>query len=333
MRFVDGEHGWVAGAGGIWTTVDGGAAWHQQFATNQPVGDLTALDRTRAWAGEGQGLLLTRDGGAHWRLAPSGAGPLTSLNFVTAQQGWAIAPASGEERAGGWGNLLATSDGGENWSEITTPGPVRAACRDTPTRGWIHAGNTIWRTEDDGKTWDSVLVSPAARDGGGSTAGTAGTLGCAGDGVVWVLFQIAGGMMQSGWALYRSPDAGVTWSPIAASGQFFPDIPAPHRQGGWISVGLSVVDGATAYLIGVCAPCSLTGSQEQGTVVVGAVRDAGATWQVGPPLPDLTGSALLRATPHASFATAERGWLVAPGAGRRVWATSDGGQSWRAQRP
>jgi photosystem II stability/assembly factor-like uncharacterized protein len=138
-------------------------------------------------------------------------------------------------------------------------------------------------------------------------------------------------MMQTGWALYRTADGGANWTPVAQSGQFFPHTGAPAGRGGWNRVWLAAVDASTAYLAGICVPCSPPGSQEQGTVSLGATRDGGQTWQDLPPIPGLSGQALVAAPLSLSFPTPDHGWLVTPAAGLTVFRTADGGLTWQPQ--
>jgi hypothetical protein len=124
----------------------------------------------------------------------------------------------------------------------------------------------------------------------------------------------------------------VLISPVAQSGQFFPATGAPSGPG-WNGVRLAAVDAQTAYVVGTCGPCSLPGSNEQGTVSLGFATDGGRSWQDRPQIAGLTGAAVLAAAPVAAFPTAGRGWLVAPGAGQVIYATVDGGQTWSQQSP
>lgn len=331
VQFVDAQHGWLAGAGGVWATADGGASWHQQAAADEAYYQVAALDAQHVWVGGEHGLLHTADGGAHWERTLADQGATLRLSIVAPGQGYVVVADSAGARAG---RLLTTEDAGATWHARPTPTPVQALCFESRARGWISEGTAVWRTDDGGASWTTVFTMPtAAAAGGGPAPGFRAELACGGDGVVWALFETPGGMSQVGWALYRTPDAGATWTPLAASAQFFPATGVPRTHGGWSRVGLAAVDQATAYVLGVCAACSLPGTQELGTVSLAVSRDAGADWEVLPPVPDLSGPAALQTLPQASFIGLDNGWLVAASADRRLWTTRDGGRSWQVQTP
>jgi photosystem II stability/assembly factor-like uncharacterized protein len=331
VQLVDSQHGWVAGAGGIWATADGGARWHQQVVAPAQHYQLAALDAQHVWATADGDLLRTRDGGHHWERAAVAQGTVRQLSAVAPETVYALVAAS---PTGLGDHLLATTDGGAHWRAGALPRPAQALCFESAARGWLSDGAAVWRTDDGGASWTVVWASPAAEAAAGPPGpGFTAALACTDNGVVWALFEVPGGMSQVGWALYRTADAGATWSPLAAAAQFFPQTGAPHTQGGWSRVGLAAVDQTTAYLIGVCSACCLPGERELGTVVLARSDATGADWEVLPPLPDLSGPAALATLPRASFAGSDHGWLVAAGAGSRLWATRDGGHTWEVRAP
>ncbi|HZU06517.1 MAG TPA: hypothetical protein VFB73_11100 [Chloroflexota bacterium] len=333
LRFADARHGWLSDSNGILATTDGGQTWRRQY-TSEPIHAFAALDPQLAWAVGARSVLGTADGGQHWEVLATPSVPLSRVDFATARRGWGIAAASsqGPYAPIPAGAVVATDDGGRTWTPRPAPGPAQTLCFRHPERGWAAGHTTVWRTLDAGRTWQAVLTSPAA-EGLPATADAltpfAADVQCAADAVAWVLFTGPGAMHQAGWALYRTEDGGASWTPLVTSGQFFPPVGAPASQGGWSAVRLAAVDARTAYLAGVCAPCSLPGTQEQGTVSIGAARADRQSWQVYASIPGLSGPGLSAFPPVLTFVTPERGWLAAASAGRALFTTDNGGAAWQ----
>jgi len=338
VRFVDTQRGWAGGPGTIVGTTDGGQTWRQQWSGADTIQSFALLSGDVAWAVGTRSLLGTSHGGQTWSLVAEPPQPLSRVTFVTRDLGWGVAAAASRGPRAGIpaGALVMTRDGGRTWTEVNIPGAVQTVCFVDATRG-LAAGNAIiWRTADGGQSWAPAFTSPAANAEGGSNpralAGFTAAVQCADGAVAWTLFTNPGAMMQIGYALYRSDDGGTSWTPAVQSGQFFPRTGAPSGPG-WDQVRLAAVDASTAYLVGTCGPCSLPGSNEQGTVSVSSVGDGGSSLDNRPPVAGLTGSAVLSAAPIASFPTQERGWLVVPGDGPAIYATTDGGETWTRQQP
>jgi photosystem II stability/assembly factor-like uncharacterized protein len=102
--------------------------------------------------------LVTRDGGASWSWSPANLSPpivpgLSSITFVSAQEGW----------AGGYGVLLHTGDGGRSWqTQLTVPALsfILVTFADA-TSGWAVAGGDyprVYATRDGGRIWTEVTV-------------------------------------------------------------------------------------------------------------------------------------------------------------------------------
>jgi len=338
VRFVDAQRGWLGGPGVILGTTDGGQTWRQQWSGADAIQSFAFLSGDVGWAVGQRSLLGTTDGGQTWNLVAEPPQPLSRVTFVTRDLGWGVAAAATRGPRAGIpaGALVMTRDGGRTWTEVHIPGAVQSVCFVDASRG-LAAGNAIiWRTADGGQSWAPAFTSPAATGEGGDNpralAGFAAVVQCADGAVAWTLFTNPGAMMQIGYALYRSDDGGATWTPSVQSGQFFPHTGAPSGPG-WDQVRLAAVDASTAYLVGTCGPCSLPGSNDQGTVSVAVAADGGSSIDQRPPVAGLTGAAVLSAAPLASFPTVDRGWLVVPGDGRAIYATADAGQTWTAQQP
>ncbi|HLH26074.1 MAG TPA: hypothetical protein VK066_26455 [Chloroflexota bacterium] len=336
VHFVDARHGWVAGLGWILATADGGQTWAPQISTTDPIASFAFVDPSTGWAVGRHSFVGTTDGGQTWQRRDETTPDLAAVSFATRAVGWGLAgmaPPRGQPAAAPQpapGAIAATSDGGETWAPTAAqPAPMQSVCLADSDQGWAASHAGVWRTGDGGVTWTSVLVAPAESSGDAQPLreGFTADVQCVDGDTAWVLFTAPGAMMQTGWALYRSGDAGATWTPVAQSGQFFPATDAARGTGGWNRVRLAAVDAGTAYVVGTCVPCSPPGAAGSGTVSLGVSRDAGQSWQDLPPLPDTFGAAIVSAPFAASFPTAEHGWLVAPGS-TNLYATADGGTTW-----
>lgn len=194
MQFVNSSHGWLlvstgsaAGSEGVvlWSTVDGGASWQM-----------------RAQAGQA---------GATGSI-PFGC-QKTGFTFVTSNDGWLVG-----ECYGGPAFLYATHDSGSSWTQQSLPDPsskpgailtgdVQVAQPDFfgastgvmivgPVSGPGAAMSMVfYRTSDGGRSWDVGGLAP-----NGSTLAAVATPSD------WVAV--------SQGAVYKTQDAGVTWSAI-----------------------------------------------------------------------------------------------------------------------
>jgi hypothetical protein len=147
-------------------------------------------------------ILATADGGAHWTTQLSGKLNLTSADFISAQDGWAVGTAS----------LLATTDGGAHWTALPEPCPViRSVHFTSPADGVAVAGGqnvggadpetpvlggVVLATSDGGRTWHR-LATPA-------NAQTA----CFSD--------PRHGWLGANGLLYRTADGGRDWTALTS---------------------------------------------------------------------------------------------------------------------
>ncbi len=337
LQFVGPARGWVAGLGFILATSDGGQTWTPQLSTTDPISSFAFVDASTGWAVGAHTLVGTTDGGQHWQQRGDADPPLVRVSFATPDLGWGV-PALPRVEVARDGTpvglpaarLLGSRDGGQTWVEVSAPGPLQSICRADVEHGWGVGNGRVWRQASAAEGWTLALTSPAAQQAeapAGPGVGFGGEVQCFGADVAWVLFTAPGAMMQTGWALYRTSDAGATWTAVAQSGQFFPETGAPHGSGAWNRVRLAAVDATTAYVVGTCVPCSPPGAAGSGAVSLGVSRDAGQSWQDLPPLPATFGAAIVSAPFAASFPTAEQGWVLAPGSAT-LYATADGGATW-----
>jgi len=152
----------------------------------------------QGWAVGQDVILATADGGAHWRVQRSGALNLTAVDFVNAQDGWVAGDTS----------LLATTDGGAHWTELPEPCPlIRSVHFISPSAGFAVAGGT-----GDGG------YDPAVPDQGGvvlttSDAGRTWQPLAAPASAQSICFSDpAHGWLGAAGRLYRTVDGGRQWS-------------------------------------------------------------------------------------------------------------------------
>jgi len=172
----------VSGSGGqVYLTKDAGETWKIQalFAGNGvDYDDVWFVDSKHGWitgkqvlvAGESLRPLLfeTIDGGESWKQLSVNHDILPSSVCFVDREGWL----AGSQRIVTGdsvrleGMLLHTTDGGNSWEPVQL-GPsepflteVRFADKE---HGWVVGRDTLFRTEDSGKTWKRVLSLPNKR--------------------------------------------------------------------------------------------------------------------------------------------------------------------------
>ena len=171
-------------------------------AVHAPILAVTHAGSRLVAVGDHGVILLSDDGGKHYRQAqqvPTQA-LLTSLSFVDDRLGWA---------AGHDGVVLHSSDGGEHWTlqreNLDGDKPLFAIHFNNARQGFAVGlfGNAI-QTADGGASW-----SPLAVETGDQT-----------DHHLYGIFGDAANALYiagEGGLLYRSTDAGTSWSTIKTS--------------------------------------------------------------------------------------------------------------------
>jgi photosystem II stability/assembly factor-like uncharacterized protein len=231
---------------------------------------------------------------------------LRGVYFADESRGWAV---------GSRGALLATEDGGATWRSL--PAPTEDSLRDVffvdASNGWVvcernlhplrddtEPRSYLLRTSDGGRTWERV--APAA-------SGAEGRL-------VGVRFADA----SHGWAfgelgaLYATRDGGQTWTRQGV----------PTRR---LLLGAKFLDARRGWLVGAGGTLLRTddgGANWREGLLLGrgerSAAPAGALQTVAAPAPRFNA---------VDFADARRGWVV--GSRGIVYATDDGGRTWREQ--
>jgi photosystem II stability/assembly factor-like uncharacterized protein len=134
----------------LYVTHDGGQTWTPtKFVTTNGQGSLVVdiTDMQHIWVAIGTDLSVTSDGGQSWTKLPRASLPISTLDFVDTNNGWAI------ETTPGNGNtqqtqLLHTTNGGHTWlthsmSQLTTPlASIRMLDN---THGWALTETSVLR--------------------------------------------------------------------------------------------------------------------------------------------------------------------------------------------
>ena len=193
IQALDAKTAWLLSAGPadssrIYKTTDAGRHWLLQFTNGDPKGFYDCLGFWDAKRGLAVGdavagqlpILITGDGGGSWaRVSPERVPPALKGEGAFAASGTCLVTLGDRNAwigtgAGERARVLATSDGGNNWTSYETPiiqgtattGITSLAFRDQghglAVGGDVNSpdssGNNVARTSDGGATWD--LVSP-----------------------------------------------------------------------------------------------------------------------------------------------------------------------------
>lgn len=102
-------------------THNGGQTWTPtKFVTTNGQGSLVVdiTDMQHIWVAIDTDLFVTSDGGHSWTKLPRASLPISTLDFVDANNGWAIETTADD------GNtqqtqLLHTTNGGRNWQQTS----------------------------------------------------------------------------------------------------------------------------------------------------------------------------------------------------------------------
>ena len=173
VAFADAQHGWAVGHDTtILATADGGETWTKQFSLPSapgPLLDVLFLDARHGIAIGSYGAFYeTTDGGHAWsarKILPEDR----HLNAIVKVEGSRLLI------LGEAGTILASSDGGANWTSVASPykgslfGGVVA--RDGSVVAFGLRGR-IFRSSDGGATWNAIAdASQATLMGGVRLAG------------------------------------------------------------------------------------------------------------------------------------------------------------------
>ncbi|HXM78087.1 MAG TPA: hypothetical protein VOA00_02545 [Thermoanaerobaculia bacterium] len=199
-----------SGGGGVFKTSNGGGTWTPASSglpdrTVQALAIDSTFPSTLYVGVSGAGVFRSRDGGATWTAANAGLSTNTVFSFA--------AGGSGTVYAGTDTGAFRSTDGGLSWTSASTgltSSSVQALAVVPSNPSAVYAGTPggVFRTADGGRTWTS------------SSAGLAniGVLSLVVDPVTPSTlyagtFSAVSTGTPSGFGVYRSLDAGATWSP------------------------------------------------------------------------------------------------------------------------
>lgn len=334
IQFVSPRQGWVAGAGRILATSDGGRTWAAQYTGPGKLGQVDFTDATHGWAVGTNALLRTTDGGRTWTQLgqPACTAPVESVHFVTHDLGYAIAGGAqvwmtgGVPAAVGGGELLRTTDGGATWSRVGgAPAQAQTVCFSDAAAGFLGTPGKVWHTSDGGKTWALAFSEPPPARGVRPPAPDTTVLECSGGNSAWVLFLGYGAALgHAPYLAYATQDARswrVLFEESYIESAARPGVHAPDGPGSYPGP-FSVISPDAAAFVGYTPPAG------NGAAPLELVTSGGATrtskGNVG-------GISVPAAT---AFTSPSQGWVVGqtlPSRGSVIEATTDGGRTWTRQ--
>jgi photosystem II stability/assembly factor-like uncharacterized protein len=163
VQFISPGTGFLATGKGLYKTTDTGTNW--SLVNSHPVTTVFFNGASNGYAVYSpDGFTKSTDGGSSWQdvghLSPTaiinGTIQFNYLQFTDSQHGWFLSAQA----------LLATADGGANWSSIfSAPSPVLEPFLDLQMfnnqSGFACTSHTILKTSDGGKTWQQVYSNAA----------------------------------------------------------------------------------------------------------------------------------------------------------------------------
>ena len=189
-------------------------------------GALSFADQTHGLAVASTIILRSQDGGKSWKEVPlpvsSEILDLKSVSFKDSNHGFISGSTSHIiERGSGEGSIgmeiLCTNNGGDSWTICYKTSKHDSAWKivsdsHSPTIVFVE-GNTLLRTEDEGKSWKEISLGFVAKDLG---ADFSGRIWCVGE----------KGLLRF------SSDHGETWSPVEVAD-------AKYQNINWNSISFS----------------------------------------------------------------------------------------------
>lgn len=324
---------WAGAPGGFYRSLDGGRTW-QALATPQPVGSAcfinpaTGFVAAPATAAAGATVWATRDAGETWsavlHVTGASATEVTALGCAAPGTVWAVV-AGGSSMSQTSYAVYASTDDAVVWQELAAvstagggpaPGPgspAAAAPETSPGPVALAGGESGYvlghcQACDIG-SWQAGGLGPRGTWTNGSSLpldAASAALASPAPADLWVVSDAYGsGSAAPGVpVVLHSADAGQTWH-VAWQGM----ADAPVGQ-------MVMAGGGTVYGLGsVTDPSALFRSS-----------DGGRLWRT---LPDVPGSSdrIVRADGRVV-------WLsdIAPSGAERLWASLDGGGTWRQVR-
>ena len=278
----------AAAGGGVWKTIDGGAAW-SPITDNEATLAMGSIaiapsNPAKLYAGTGEannsgdsnfglGILVSDDAGAHWALHNPG-GKLTgvfigqiAVHPTNADIAYAAVGGSGENGVYTHQNgIWKTTDGGATWTNVTAATSLTSVSAwssvlidpNTPTIVYAAVGdagdatfNNVYRSMDSGQTWAPLANFP--HDGGTGRIALAVSPAAKDSGkhvlYVAVASQYTGGLYY--FARSDNSDAAApTFTDLTAG---TPDFLGAENGGGqgWYDIAVNVDGNGVVYCAGV----------------------------------------------------------------------------------
>ncbi len=164
LFFITPDTGYIAGkesyaCGKLLHTANGGSTWHSvsvdSIDTIPPLNDIVFVDKQNGWAAGNNGTIIhTGNGGISWQMQNSTVNnDLTTMYFLNDSTGWVC----------GYNKILATTDSGTTWSNISPRVPGRFSFTSlyfTATdTGWAATGtDTLLFTANGGNSWKKCPI-------------------------------------------------------------------------------------------------------------------------------------------------------------------------------
>lgn len=312
-----------------WQSEDGGRTW--TLAGSPELGSAPRAGGLRDVAVSGSELLAV----GHLEGAPGASGGYSAIAWRSTDQGatWVALPdepsfaGSLMERAVGIDAGFVVFGAADGQTALANPkliwlaerpaAPIPTIAPPTETLsyagfvnasvGWAVTNRRLVLTDDGGATWRTA--GPPVDYAGGAPKGASFFDAAHG----WVVSEDA---FSSSLSLWRTTDAGATWART-----ILPAVPDPAEAMGdartfWIDATHAVIDVAGGMPNGF----------QDGLLFT---ADAGATWSE-PAMRSATAGAD-GITGDPSFLDPKIGWLAGGAPGTRLWATRDGGDTWKLQ--
>ena len=192
-------------------TTDGGQTWNKSghAQSSCPIG-VYIIDTQSIWTCNDIDEWFVQDGFQSWNeiTRPAGEG-CRLLSFADNENGWAVAATT---------ELVATSDGGASWQEITMPDEIQEIASislRTPENGYVlDFDRTLYETHDGGTSWSAQTLELEDSELEFMSMGaSAAAIHFTDEDNGVVVLNAAGGGNSALVALHTT-DGGQTWEPI-----------------------------------------------------------------------------------------------------------------------
>jgi len=144
----------------IFKTSDGGSSWIEQyfnFGVGCSMDDIQAITDQIVYA-VSHGVYKTTNGGTNWNhINSAGYGGYHSLFFLNADTGFV----GGKKVRHPFGTIAKTTNGGMAWDTVLSVygNSIESLFFISNSVGWALCGNSIYKTIDEGDTWQEIAVN------------------------------------------------------------------------------------------------------------------------------------------------------------------------------